>query len=456
MSAGNRRAKLLFTQALAIAVLLLLKPIPCFALDYEVGGRVSVGVTDNALAAPEGTPGSGTDALINLRGEAAVVWLRKYMEHKLGYLVSLDTYLQSSGGETLANALRWQASYSPLRWLHVSTDFTATEGTLSSVDTVSSSGQAGIFSMPSGPRPAAPLRYLTLDGRQGSTFTLNPDWRLFQGSSGQAFWPLESDSRRPDSQSGDGSLGLERSFERSGVSVSGHGSITRAPEVRVDDVVVSPYRRGEVVEGLLGWRQTYSPVWSSFAAAGALAAWVPSGSQVRWKPSGRFDIHAVDHGRELVLSGSRTANADVYVGDIFLGTHAGVTAGQLLDGPRRYGFHLVGTFDWAQALGRDGADRGSAKIWQVRSILSFIIKRPIRLTIEYSFTDQRATLPAQPDPTIEPPFRSFRRNLVLVGAEIRYSTFPAPDGTDRDLRGPADDIDGDPRADLDTPTSARP
>jgi hypothetical protein len=441
---------------LPVAVLVLSQASPVLALDYEVAGRASVGVTDNALAAPEGTPGSGTDALLTLRGEAAMVWLRKYMEQKLGYLIGLDTYLHSSGGETLTNALRWQAAYDPLRWLHVATDFTATEGTLSSVDTVTTLGRAGIFSVPSGPRPAAPLRYLTLDGRQGATFTLNPDWRLFQGLSGQAFWPLESGSRRPASQSGDASLGVERSFERSGLSLSGHGAVTRAPEVRAGDAVVSPYRRGEVVEGLLGWRQTYSPSWSSFAAAGARAAWVPSGSPVRWKPSGRFDIHAVDHGRELVLSGARTATADVYVGDVFLGTHAGVTVGQVLDGPRRYGFHVVGTFDWAQALGREGADRGSAKIWQVRSIVSFIIKRPFRLTAEYAFTDQRATLPPQFDPTIQPPFRSFRRNLFLIGVEIRYSTFPAPDGSDRDLRGPSDDIGGDPRADLDTPTSARP
>jgi hypothetical protein len=232
--------------------------------------------------------------------------------------------------------------------------------------------------------------------------------------------------------------------------------MTRAPEARVDDAVVSTYLRGDVVEGLLGWRQTYSPAWSSFAAAGAFAAWVPAGSSVRWRPSGRFDIHAVDHGRDLVLSGGRTATPDVYVGDVFLGTTASVAAGQVLDGPRRYGFRVVGMFNWAQALARNGEERGSAKIWQVRSILSLIIKRPIALTVEYAFTDQRATLPSQLDPGVEPPFRSFRRNLFLVGAEIRYSTFPARDGSDRDLRGPSDGIDGDPRADLDAPKSVRP
>ncbi len=176
MSVGNARKWL--RRSLPVAVLVLLKASPVLGLDYELAGRASVGVTDNALAAPEGTPGSGPDALLTLRGEAAMVWLRKYMEHKLGYLIGLDTYLRSSGGETLTNALRWQAAYEPLRWLHLATDFTATEGTLSSVDTVTTLGRAGIFSVPSGPRPAAPLRYLTLDGRQGATFTLSPDWRL--------------------------------------------------------------------------------------------------------------------------------------------------------------------------------------------------------------------------------------------------------------------------------------
>lgn len=443
-------------RALPVAVLLLLNPRPGLALDYEVAGRASVGVTDNALAAPSGTPGSGWDALLTLRGEAALVWLRKYMEHKLAYLFTLDTYLDSSAGETVGNALRWEAAYAPLSWLHISTDFMATQGTLSSVDTMTSSGRAGILTVPSGPRPAAPLRFLTLDGRQGASVIFGPDWRLVQGLSVQAFWPLQGDSGRASSQAGDVSLGLERTFERSGISLSAHAMVNRASEVVTDGAVVEPYRRSYVAESMLGWRHTYSPAWSHFLAAGALAAWVPAGSSVRWKPSGRVDILAADAGRELVISGERSASADVYVGDIFLSTRGSVAAGQILDGPRRYGFRVLGSFNYSQALERDGGDRGSAKTWDVRSVFSLVVKRPIRLTFEYAFTYQSATHPPLPSPDVLPPFSSFHRNLFLVGAEIRYSTFPAPDGSDRELRGPSDELSGDPRADLDHRKNPRP
>jgi hypothetical protein len=158
---------------------------------------------------------------------------------------------------------------------------------------------------------------------------------------------------------------------------------------------------------------------------------------VRWKPSGQGELHARSRGSELALIAARTAFPDVYVGDIFLNTGASLLVGTTLDGPRRHAFRVVGRYDRSNALASEGVSRGSATVWQLRSIVSFLVKRPWQLTAEYAYTDQNARIPDTADPTREPPFRSFHRHLFLVGVELRYSTFPAVDGSDRERRGPA-------------------
>ena len=276
----------------------LAQPAVAGPLDYEFGAGAFAGCTDNALGVPSGTPGSGSDVLVLGRVDAGSTLTRQFSEHRLVYAFTASDYLRQSGGDILSNSLAWQAGFQPRAWLRLTTSLGATQGRLTSLDVASASAGGGASTGLTGPRPAAPLLYASADARQGLSAELSPRWRLLQSLAALGFWPLEANTQNPSSYSGELGLGLERSFARDGVSLNARGLAMQANQVRSQGVVVSPQFRSDGVEGDLGWRHTFTPVWNDYLSGGGMLVDAPAGSTPRLFPVGLAELQAHSETRE--------------------------------------------------------------------------------------------------------------------------------------------------------------
>jgi hypothetical protein len=71
--------------------------------------------------------------------------------------------------------------------------------------------------------------------------------------------------------------------------------------------------------------------------------------------------------------------------------------------------------------------------------MTYGVPGPVLVSLEYAFTDQQAIVPASGQPA----FLSFRRNLVMLGIEVKYASLrPLQGGAAQAIRGagnPAED-----------------
>jgi hypothetical protein len=395
------------------------QPAAAGSLDYDVGAGAFVGFTDNALGVPNGTYGSGSDVLILGRLDAGLNLTRQFSEHRLAYAFTASDYVRQSGGDILSNSLAWQAGFQPSAWLRLTSSLAATQGRLTSLDVASASASGGPTGGPTGPRPAAPLLYASADARQGLSAELSPRWRLLQSLAAQGFWPLDTNTQNPSSYSGELGLGVERSFTRDGVSLNARGLAMQSNEVRAQGVVVSPQFRSYGVESDLGWRHTFTPVWSDYLSGGGMMVDSPAGSTPRLYPVGLAELQAHSETRDVSLQVERTVTPDVFAGDIFLSTRVVANAIAGFGKTQKLQLRASGSFDKASAIGAAGDNRGGATVWQTQVVMTYGLPGPFLFSVEYAFTDQQADAPGN---GATPAFLSFRRNLVMLGFEVKYAS----------------------------------
>jgi hypothetical protein len=422
-----------------VIVATLAQPAVADPLDYELGAGAFVGVTDNALGVPSGTPGSGGDVLVLGRLDAGLTLTRQFSEHRLVYAFTASDYLRQSGGDILSNSLAWQAGFQPRAWLRLTTALAATQGRLTSLDVASASAGGASIGL-TGPRPAAPLLYASADARQGLSAELSPRWRLLQSLAALGFWPLQANTQSPSSYSGELGLGLERTFARDGVSLNARGLAMQANQVSSQGVVLSPQFRADGVEGNLGWRHTFTPVWSDYLSGGGMLVDAPAGSTPRLFPVGLAELLAHSETRDASLRVERTVTPDMFAGDIFLSTRVVVNATAGFGKTQKLQLRGSGSVDRASAIGAASDNRGSATVWQTQVVMTYGVPGPLLLSLEYAFTDQQADAPGT---SATPTFLSFRRNLVMLGIEVKYASLrPLMGGGARRIRGagnPAED-----------------
>jgi hypothetical protein len=422
---------------LLVAVAGLGRPAVAGSLDYQLGAGVYAGFTDNALGVPNGTPGSASDGLILGRADLGLSLTRQFSEHRLAYAFSASRYVRQSGGDILSNSLAWEAAFQPLTSLRLTSSLGATQGRLTSLDVSSSSASGGTTSGPSGPRPAQALLYASAAARQGLSAELSPRWRLLQSLVVQGFWPLEANTQRPSSYSGDLGVGLERSFVRDGISLNAHGLAMQSNQVSGDSP--QPRYRSVVVESDLGWRHTWTPVWSDYISGGGIMIESPAGSGARFQPAGRAELSARRETNEFSLRVERGATPNVFAGDIFLSTRVMANASAGFGKTQKWQLRALASFDRASAIGPAGENRGGATVWLAQAVMTYGAPGPILVSLEYSFTDQHAIAP---DSGQTPSFFSFRRNLVMVGIEFKYTSLRPLMGATQQIRGagnPAED-----------------
>jgi len=395
-------------------------------LDYELGAGAFVGYTDNALGVPNGTPGSESDGLLLGRVDAGLNITRQFSEHRLVYAFTASRYVRTSGGDILSNSLGWEAAFQPRAWLRLTTSVAATQGRLTSLDVASADAGGGTSTGITGPRPAAPLLYASVDAGQGLSAELSPRWRLLQSFVAQGFWPLEANTERPSSYSGELGLGIERTFVRDGVSFNTRGLAMQSNEVRLQSVVVEPQHRTYVGEADLGWRHTLTPVWSDYLSGGAMIIQSSDGSSPSFQPAGLAELSARRETNEFSLRVERTATPNVLAGDIFLSTRVVANGAAGFGKTQKFQLRGSASFDRASAIGVSGANEGGASVWLAEIVATYGVPGPILLSLEYSFTDQRAFAPPSGQ---TPSFFSFRRNLIMLGLEVKYaSLLPARSG----------------------------
>jgi hypothetical protein len=401
------------------------KPAEAGRLDYQLGAGAYVGFTDNALGVPSGTPGSGRDGLMLGRVDAGLTLPRPFSEHRLAYAFTASAYMAQSGGKTLSNSLGWEAEFQPFTSLRLTTSVAGTQGRLTALDVAATSATGGPSAGPTGPRPASALLYASADAREGLTLDMGPHWRLLQSFVAQGFWPLEADSQRPISYSGELGVGLEREFARDGLSLNARGVAMQSSEVSSQDVVIVPRYRTYVGGGELGWRHTLTPVWSSYLAGGGMIIETPAGSRARFQPTGQVAVRAHTETSELSARAERAATPNVFAGQVFVSTRAVLTTSVVFGQRRRFELRGLGSFDRASAVGASGENLGGATVWQGRVVGSYGAPGPLLVSLEYAFTDQEANAPAS---STAPVFFTFRRNLVMLGVEYKYASLPPPSG----------------------------
>jgi hypothetical protein len=388
-------------------------------LDYQLGAGAFAGFTDNALGLPSGTPGSGKDGLILGRADVGLTLTRPFSEHRLAYAFTASQYIRQSGGKTLSNSLGWEAGFQPLTSLRLTTAVAATQGRLTALDVSGTTATGGPSAGPTGPRPASALLYASADARQGLSLDMGPRWRFLQALVAQGFWPLETDSGRPSSYSGQLDLGLERAFTRDGLSWNTRGLVMQSNPILTQGVETEPRHRSMVAEGDLGWRHTWTPVWSNYLAGGGMLISIPAGSTVRFQPAAQASVQARSETSELSLRVERTATPNVFAGDIFLSSRVLLTTSAAFGRTQQFELRGLGSFDKASAIGAAGENRGGATVWQARVVMTYGVPGPFLLSLEYAYTDQQADLPGS---NSVPAFFSFRRNLVMLGLEVKYAS----------------------------------
>jgi len=421
--------------AFAATAATLPRPAAAGSLDYQLGAGAYVGYTDNALGVPKGSPGSASDGLILGRADLGLSLTRQFSEHRLVYAFTASRYMRQSGGDILANSLGWEAGFQPLTSLRLTSSLAATQGRLTSLDVSSSSASGGTTTGPTGPRPTAPLLYASADARQGLSAELSARWRLLQSLVIQGFWPLGANPQRPSSYAGDIGLGLERSYVRDGISLNAHGMAMQSNQV----TDVQPQYRSVVVESDVGWRHTFSPVWSHYISGGAVMIDSPAGSAVRFQPAGLAELAARLETNDFSLRAQRTAVPNVYAGDIFLSTRVMANASAGFGKTQKLQLRAFASFDRASAIGPVGENRGGATVWLAQAVLTYGAPGPILVSLEYAFTDQQAIAPGDGQPQT---YFSFRRNLVMLGIEFKYTSLRPLLGGGQKIRGagnPAED-----------------
>jgi hypothetical protein len=145
----------------------------------------------------------------------------------------------------------------------------------------------------------------------------------------------------------------------------------------------------------------------------------PEGSTPRLQPAGQASVQARTETNELSLRVERTATPNVFAGDIFLSTRVLLTAGAAFGKNQQVDLRALGSFDKASAIGAANENRGGATVWQARLVMTYGVPGPFLLSLEYAFTDQQAEAPGS---SSAPAFFSFRRNLVMLGFEVKYAS----------------------------------
>jgi hypothetical protein len=408
-------------QLLAVTFLpaTLAPPAAAAALDYELGLGAFAGFTDNALGVPNGTPGSGSDGLLLGRADAGLNLTRQFSEHRLAYAFTASRYVRTSGGDILSNSLGWDAAFQPLASLRLTSSLAVTQGRLTSLDVASASATGGTATGPTGPRPAAPLLYASADAREGLSWEMSPRWRLLQSFGAQGFWPLEADTQRPSSYSEELGAGLERTFVRDGVSLNLRGLAMQSTQVSSQGVVIQPQLRSYLAEGDLGWRHTFSPVWSDYVSGGGMIVESSDGSGAHFHPAGLAEVSARGETSEISLRVQRSATPNVFAGNIFMSTRVVVNTVAGFGRTQKLQLRGSASFDRASAIGAAGENQGGASVWLAQVVMTYGVPGPILLSLEYSFTDQQADAPGSSG---APAFFSFRRNLIMLGIEVKYAS----------------------------------
>jgi hypothetical protein len=174
-----------------------------------------------------------------------------------------------------------------------------------------------------------------------------------------------------------------------------------------------------VAGGNLGWRHTFSPLWSDYIDGGALVIDSPIGSGASFQPVGLAELLAHGETNEFSLRVERNATANVFAGEIFLSTRVVANASAGFGKTQKLQLRTLGSFDRASAVGSAGENRGGASVWLAQVVTTYGAPGPLLFSLEYSFTDQQAIAPASGQ---APAFLSFRRNLVMLGIEFKYSS----------------------------------
>jgi hypothetical protein len=417
--------------AILIGVMTALVPAPpawADRLDYRVGGGAYLGVTDNALGVPNGTPGSETDGILLGRVDGGLVLRRPFSEHRVAYAFTASMYVRQSGGRTLSNSLGWESAFTPSATLRLTIAATGNQGRLSALDTASTSASGGPPAGPTGPRPAAAFLYASADVRQGLSWEFTFDWRLLQSLSVQGFWPLNSGSSSPSSYSGDLGTGIERTFLRDGLSLNLRGVAMQSSQYTAGDGTITPLRRNYTGQSDLGWRHTWTPTWSHYLSAGAMAIEAPPGSTPRFKPTAQGSVMARTETKSLAFRVERTATPNVFAGNIFVTTRGVLTASAGFGPRQEFDLRVLGSYDRASAVSQAGVDQGGATVYQARLVGTYGAPGPLYISLEYAFTDQEARIPEN---VARPMFFTFHRHLVMVGVEYRYSSLPPLRGARR-------------------------
>ncbi len=389
------------------------------SLDYQLGGGLHLGVTDNALGVPNGTPGSETDGIVLLRLGGGIVFTRPFTEHRVAYAFTASSYMRESGGKTVSNSLEWEGGFTPSPELRLSFAAAGNQGRLTALDVASTSASGGPSAGLTGPRPPSDFLYASAGVREGLSWEFDVDWRLLQSLGLQGFWPLDAGSQSPSSYSGDVGGGIERTFLRDGLSFNLRGTAMQSGSYTAANGIPVPRRRTYAGQGDLGWRHTWTPTWSHYLSSGVMAVKSPSGETPQFQPTAQGSVTARGETYDLTFRAERAATPNVFAGNIFISTRA-VLSGAAAFGPRhQLDVRVLGSFDRASAVSQTGADEGGATVYQARVVGTYGAPGPWYVSLEYAFTDQEARIPEN---VALPVSFTFHRHLVMVGLEYRYAS----------------------------------
>ncbi len=393
--------------------------------------NVVEGVTNNALAAPDG-PAVAADEFTSVRAGVAARYQGPRQDQTLAYTYVATFFGDHSEGDTQEHLGTWQLNAAPTGRTTIVALASGAYGRMNSVNPIAAaagissqtitSGQVGFSAVPTGP-----VTYASASANATASFRPTAT-RLWQETSAFSdFIPIDgtiahslgaSEDFRHERQSARDTLTADLLFgylDASSYTIQPAGSTVPPPAA-----VVVPRQETVTAELLLGWRRDLTPTITGSVEAGVLA--IDSlvldrdliGPAARL--TGRYQAGPASPGyAELVIAHMPELN--VYVGQTVLSDSATLRALLPLDRREQLRLVALGTAEHDSVLTSGGLDTAVNLLGADVGLVYQSLQHPFMASLDYLIQDQAGQVAGGVT------FLSLHRQAVMLTVTATWGTY---------------------------------
>ena len=393
------------------------------ATSLQGTATANVGWTDNILNAPdESTPGGAprlSDFFFQLMPRVTLTTESPRFIERLAYNFTANLFVTHFDASSYASSLDWTGNLLTSPTTKLILTLTSLQGKYSSFSFGQSSAGASIDVLP----PKSDVYYFNQTAGESLEATPRASWRVAEQLKLVAFIPLERGTL-PDSYDLTGELGFDRLFRADALGLLARAELIDFVQPRnpMTDVPIGFDQRQVLTSLVARWRRDWSPLWSTEAALGAVAAVGASAdpmasTRAAWEPSA---LAAVRWTRDIGAAELRYTHdvvPNALVGNSFSRDGVTLQAGFPVVRARMF-FGATAGYQHARILALvAGVAEASADIVLGDATIGWQPIPELGLSVRYSYMRQLGTPPFMGTPATLP---DITRNLVMLGLNVTY------------------------------------